>query len=86
MAYRIVVTAEARRNLLALPKDVLRRVDACIFALARMPRPRRTKKMRGAPDLWRVRVGDYRVIYAIEDEKLLIVVIRVGHRRDVYRW
>ena len=85
MAYRIVVTAEARRNLLALPKDVLRRVDACIRALAATPRPRRTKRIKGVPDLWRVRVGDYRILYTIEDRNLLIVVVRVGHRRDVYR-
>ena len=85
MAYRIVVTPEARRNLLALPKDVLRRVDACILALGQAPRPPRTRRIKGGPDLWRVRVGDYRIIYAIEDDKLLIVVIRIGHRREVYR-
>ena len=85
MAYRIVMTAEARRNMLALPRDVARRVDACILALAQTPRPPRTKKLKGAGDLWRVRVGDYRVVYQIEDGKLLILVIRIGHRREVYR-
>ena len=85
MAYRIVMTAEARRNMLALPKEVVRRVDACILALAEKPRPPRTKKLKGAEDLWRVRMGDYRIIYQIEDGKLLIVVVRIGHRREVYR-
>ena len=85
MAYRIVLTPEARRNLLKLPKDVVRRVDACILALAEEPRPPQTRKLRGAENLWRVRVGDFRIIYTIEDKKLLIVIIRIGHRREVYR-
>ena len=85
MAYRIVLTAEARRNLLALPRDVVRKVDACILALAEKPRPPRTRKLKGGGDFWRVRVGDYRIIYQIEDNKLLILVIRIAHRRDVYR-
>lgn len=85
MAYRIVLTAEARRNLLALPRAVARRVDACILALAETPRPPRTRTLEGAADLWRVRVGDYCIIYQIEDGRLLILVIRIGHRRDVYR-
>jgi mRNA interferase RelE/StbE len=85
MAYQIVMTAEARRNMLALPKDIVRRVDACILALAEKPRPPRTKKLKGTGDLWRVRVGDYRIVYQIEDDRLLIVVIRIGHRREVYR-
>ena len=85
MAYQIVMTAEARRNVLALPRDVARRVDACILALAETPRPLRTRKLKGAVDLWRVRVGDYRIVYQIEDDRLLIVVVRIGHRREVYR-
>jgi mRNA interferase RelE/StbE len=85
MAYRIVLTAEARCNMLALPRDVARKVDACILALAEKPRPPRTRKLQGGSDFWRVRVGDYRIIYQIEDNKLLILVVRIGHRREVYR-
>ena len=85
MAYRIRLTPEARRNLLKLPKDVLRRVDARILALAEEPRPRQSRKLRGADDLWRVRVGDYRIVYTLEDEDLVVIVLRVGHRREVYR-
>jgi mRNA interferase RelE/StbE len=85
MAYRVVMTPEARRNMLALPQDVARRVTVCILALAQSPRPPKTKKLKGTADLWRVRVGDYRVVYQIEDGRLLIVVIRIGHRREVYR-
>jgi len=85
MAYRVFLTPEARRNMLALPKEVVRRVDACILALADKPRPPQTKKLKGEGGLWRVRVGDYRVVYRIEDERLVVVVIRVAHRRQVYR-
>ena len=85
MAYRIVMTAAARRGMLALPKDVVRRIDACILALAEKPRPPRSAKLSGEIDLWRVRVGDYRIIYQIEDGRLLVIVIRVAHRREVYR-
>jgi mRNA interferase RelE/StbE len=85
MAYQIIMTAEARRNMLALPKDVVRRVDACILALAEKSRPPKTKKLKGVGDLWRVCVGDYRIVYQIEDDRLLIVVIRIGHRREIYR-
>jgi len=85
MAYRVVLTPEARRNMLGLPKDILRRVDACILALAEKPRSPKTRKLAGLANLWRVRAGDYRIIYQIEDDKLLIVVVRIGHRREVYR-
>jgi len=85
MAYQIVMTVEARRNMLALPKDIVRRAHVCILALAEEPRPPKTKKLKGTGDQWRVRVGDYRIIYQIEDDRLLIVVIRIGHRREIYR-
>ncbi|MBM4019359.1 MAG: type II toxin-antitoxin system RelE/ParE family toxin [Planctomycetes bacterium] len=85
MAYRVVMTPEARRNMLALPQDVARRVTVCILALAEKPRPPQMRKLKGILNLWRVRLGDYRVVYQIEDDRLLIVVIRIGHRREVYR-
>jgi mRNA interferase RelE/StbE len=85
MAYRIIMTPEARRNMLDLPRDMARRVHACILALAKTPRPSPTKKLRGPGQYWRVRVGDYRIIYQVEDDKLLVIVVRIGHRREVYR-
>jgi len=79
------MTPEARRNMLALPKEVVRRIDACIQALAENPRPARTVKLKGGGEYWRVRIGDYRIIYQIQDDRLLVIVIRIGHRRQVYR-
>ena len=61
------------------------RVARTIDSLARDPRPPGVEKLRGTEDLWRVRVGEYRIIYAIRDDVLLLLVVRLGHRREVYR-
>jgi len=61
------------------------RVARKIDSLAGDPRPAGVEKPRGAEDLWRVRVGDDRIIYTIRDEVLLVLVVRIGHRREVYR-
>ncbi len=83
--YRIELTKAAERDLRALPTNVLKRVDARILSLAEEPRPDGVKKLAGSDDLYRVRVGDYRIIYQIRDATVLVVIIRVGHRGDVYR-
>lgn len=49
------------------------------------PRPPGAKKLRGESDLWRVRVGDYRILYSIEEARLVVLVVKIGHRREVYR-
>jgi mRNA interferase RelE/StbE len=63
----------------------MRRVDERILALAEEPRPPRAVKLQGAEGYFRIRVGDYRVVYAIEDDVLIVLVVRIGHRREVYR-
>jgi len=83
--YRIEVTRAAERDLRALPENVLKRVDAKILSLAGNPRPDGVKKLAGADSLYRVRVGDYRIIYEIQDRAILIIIVRVRHRGDVYR-
>ena len=85
VATAIDVTPAAARARDALPADVRRRIGAKIDALADEPRPPRVRKLAGMRDTYRVRVGDYRVIYEIHDDVLLVLVIDVGHRRDVYR-
>ena len=85
MAYRVLLTASAERDLEALPKEFLRRVDAQILALADHPRPQGVRKLQGAKNRFRFRVGDYRIIYEIEDKDRVVVVARVRHRREVYR-
>jgi mRNA interferase RelE/StbE len=83
--YRIELTRDAVRALAKLDKPVRRRIQGAIDRLADDPRPAGMIPLRGAPGAFRIRVGDYRVIYALHDDRLLIVVIDLGHRRDVYR-
>ena len=85
MHYRIEVTQAAARDLRALPANILKRVDARILSLAEKPRPDGVRKLVGSEDLYRVRVGDYRIIYEIHDAALLVSIIRVRHRGEVYR-
>ena len=85
MTYRIELTPAARRDLGKLPKDILRRIDAHILALAEHPYPAGAKKLEGEEGFLRIRVGDYRILYRVEHHRLVILVIRVGHRREIYR-
>lgn len=83
MKYEIVVKPKAKKQLLELPKKARDKVRQGITALGDDPRPTGCKKLAGQ-DAYRIRVGDYRVIYEIEDKKLLVTVIKVGHRSDIY--
>lgn len=81
--YRIQVTPAAARQLQKLDPQVARRVQGAIELLAVDPRPPASRALRGRPG-YRVRVGDYRLLYTVQDDVLLVVLIRLGHRRDVY--
>ncbi len=84
MAYRIEIRPKVEKDLKTLPKHVLRAIRRTIDALADDPRPSGAKRL-SAREEWKIRVGDYRVLYLIEDERLTIVVVKVGHRSDFYR-
>ncbi len=81
--YRIELRPAALRSLRKLDPQIRRRVQGAIALLAEDPRPPSAKKLKGR-DAFRVRVGNYRVIYTVEDDVLLVVVVTLGHRRDVY--
>lgn len=85
MAYRVLVRPAAERDLRALPPTILARVDARIRTLADNPRPRGTERLRGPQGGFRLRVGDYRLLYDIDDAQQAVIIGRVRHRRDVYR-
>lgn len=85
MAYRIEFSKTARRQIERLPLGVRSRIERKLQVLADDPRPRGVARMAGTNLGYRLRVGDYRVVYEIEDEILLVLVIRVAHRRDIYR-
>ena len=81
--YRIEVRPAAQRSLRKLDPQVARRIRGAISLLADDPRPPNSRMLRGR-DAFRVRVVDYRIIYTIEDDVLLVVVVTLGHRRDIY--
>ena len=84
MPYRIEYLPPARKVIEKLSRSVQHRILEKIGSLAHDPRPPGCVKLTGQ-DAYRIRVGDYRVIYTIEDKQLIVLVIDVGHRRDVYR-
>ena len=84
MRYQIVLPKSVQKELDRLPDEVTRRILTRLAALETNPRPPDVKKLKGR-DAWRIRVGDYRVIYEIHDRTLQIIVITVGHRREIYR-
>ncbi len=85
MTYAIVFKPAAIRDLRKLPQDVQRRVAARIDDLASDPLPHGVEALKGGPDMYRIRVGEHRIIYKRETKALVILVVRVGHRREVYR-
>ncbi len=83
--YDIRLTKRVERQLLKSVPEVQVRLQLAIDALAKNPRPDGVKKLKGKDNQYRIRVGDYRIIYTIEDQKLLIVVVQLGARSDVYQ-
>jgi len=85
ITYTIEYKKSVERELRKLTSTQLKGIVAKIHALATNPRPEGSVKLRGSSDFFRIRHADYRVIYQIQDEKLIILVIKVGHRREIYR-
>ncbi|MGR6965290.1 type II toxin-antitoxin system RelE family toxin [Geodermatophilus sp. URMC 61] len=84
MTYEVRLAPAAVRQLRKLDPPGRRRVQAAIDLLAEEPRPPGARQLVGGAGEWRVRTGDFRIIYDIRDGELLVLVIKVGHRRDVY--
>jgi mRNA interferase RelE/StbE len=85
-SYRVLIKPSAAKEIEAVgQKTDRRRIIARIRGLADDPRPPGCEKLSGEPDRYRVRVGRYRIVYSVGDAELVIVVVRVGHRKDVYR-
>ncbi len=82
--YAIDIKPSARKELENLSDRLIARLISKIEDLAANPRPSRCRKLRGHKDLWRVRVGDYRVVYIVDDDRRTVSVTRIAHRRDVY--
>jgi len=84
MRYRVILPKSVQKELDRLPDEIASRILARMAGLETNPRPPDVKKLKGR-DAWRIRVGDYRVIYEIHVRILQVIVITVGHRREVYR-
>jgi mRNA interferase RelE/StbE len=84
MAYTVSILRRAQKELVDLPKETYIKVRDAVVELAQEPRPSGCRKLKGREG-WRIRVGNYRIIYEIDDVEQTILVVHVGHRRDVYR-
>ena len=82
--YSISFVRSARKELESLPNPLLRRILTKIETLAKNPRPAGCKKLKGARDLWRIRIGEYRVVYSVLDREVRIEIITVRHRSQAY--
>ena len=85
MTYAIEVLPAAERDLRKVHQQMRARIRGVVLKLAAEPRPPGARALKDRPGYLRVRVGDYRIIYTIEDDVLRVIVVRVRHRRDVYR-
>ena len=83
--YRIDLSRDAAKSLSGLDRSIQTRIRSAIDALADEPRPSGSVKLAGGSGEWRIRVGDYRIVYEIHDDRLVVLVVRVAHRREVYR-
>lgn len=82
--YTVVVTSAVKKIIFKLPSKIATRIENSLLKLEENPRPPGCKKLKGR-DAWRIRIGEYRVIYEIEDNILRVIVIDIGHRRDIYQ-
>ena len=85
MSYKIVFDRPADKSFRRLPQDIKQLLARRISALAENPRPPDSKKLEGTQDCYRLRQGEYRVIYTIIDDRVMVIILRVGHRGSVYR-
>ncbi len=85
MAYKVGLKSVAERERRKLPPEIRTRINQALLDLEANPRPVGSIKLTGSKDRWRIRVGDCRVIYAIDDASQQLTVLRIAHRRDVYR-
>ncbi len=83
--YRIEFKQTAKKELAQLPRSAAEKVIECIKALADNPRPDGCKKLSGVKHTYRIRINDYHVVYLIADQCLIIQIIKIGHRKEIYK-
>ena len=85
MAYSVLIAPAAERQLKALAQPVQKRIVKRLKSLGQNPRPPGVKKLAGEEELYRIREGDYRIVYTIQDKELIVLVVKIGNRKEVYR-
>ena len=85
MIYQVEITSRAAKQLKKLPEDIKLRIEEKIQELAENPRPDGVVKLEDSEDTYRARVGKYRILYEVKDDLLIVKVVKVGHRKDVYK-
>ncbi|MGH7231304.1 MAG: type II toxin-antitoxin system RelE family toxin [Nitrospiraceae bacterium] len=85
MAYSILLAPSAERQIKSLAEPVQKRIVKRLRTLRANPRPQGVKKLAGEDDLYRIREGDYRIIYTIRDKELIVLIVKIGGRKEVYR-
>jgi mRNA interferase RelE/StbE len=85
MSYRIRVSRRVAKQIEKIPPRDRTRVDTAILRLEEDPRPPDVEKLTGANNVWRIRVGSFRIVYTVDDPSESVEILRVAHRRDVYR-
>jgi mRNA interferase RelE/StbE len=84
-SYEIEISRSAEKQLRRLSRRDQERIVRAILPLARDPVPKGSRKLSGYEDVFRIRVGHYRILYSVSSGKLVIIILKIGHRRDVYR-
>ena len=85
MSYNILIKKKAVKSLESLPQIEIVKINECTQQLKTNPRPPKCKKLASKDELYRIRVGNYRIIYNIQDKNLIVDIIKIGHRKSVYR-
>lgn len=85
MNYQIQFSRPAQKQLKQLTPELQQRIAQKLTELAQNPRQPGSEKLKGQEEVYRIRVGQYRILYEIQDQQLIVLVIKIGHRRDVYR-
>jgi mRNA interferase RelE/StbE len=85
MRYEIIIKPTAEKSMDKIPRSARRRIADALEGLRNDPRPKGVVKLAGDENLWKIRIGVYRVVYEIHDDQLTVLVLRVAHRKDVYR-
>lgn len=84
-SYKVELSASAEKALFKIPKKMIEKVTHALEMLAHNPRPHGSKKLTGFADVYRIRIGYYRIIYEIHDNIILVKVLKIGHRKEIYR-